>query len=86
MIAEHTSNLAVVFLINIDLLEFIEKEVDFFFDVGIFWTNADSSFAFESRPIEKPHNNQKKRALEGQVHWMVVLRLDAIEEDSDSYT
>jgi len=63
MIAKYSSDLAVIFLINVDVLELVEEEVDLFLNVGVLWTDTDSPSALQRRPVEKVNNDQKNRSF-----------------------
>jgi hypothetical protein len=68
VVAEDSSDLAVILLVDVDVLELVEEEVDLFLYIGVLGAEADATSAFEGRPVEKINDYEEQRPLHSQTY------------------
>ena len=84
MVVQYAPNLAIIFIIKVDMFEFIEEKVYFLLQIWVFRTSAHSSPSFKRGPIEKGQYYQKYRCLQDVVECLFSLGLNAVKESCKS--
>jgi hypothetical protein len=80
---QNTSDLAVVLLVDVHVLEFVEEEECLFLEAAAAGSGAHPSPALEGGPAKAGDDEEEKGCLKGQVEGLAAGGLEAVEEGSD---